>query len=379
LAPNENLYDLIISFKGKEIIVFKKKKLFGKLSSDSLSVATTSSFNDESSPPGSGLNSKSLPRNHNQKKVSLAAQRRAAKVANMLGVSEKKNEVSVDNPEIKTILKMLHQMNDYNRKSSIDMEAMNSKVIKEGWLVKEETLRAARTLWCLVQDTTFYAYNKSGLTDEQAVLKLDLHQYIARRSSKNKQSFEFIKRTDTYASYFFNADSVKACKDWVSAVETALKKEDEQQVIVHKVTTEEKGKEEPKPKEEVSMNDFNIHKVLGRGKFGKVTFKCPKLKVMLASQKSSGKVFAIKCIKKSIISNKNILVSTQNENKILRTVRNPFIVQLYFAFETEEYLNLVMEYINGGELFFHISHFGRFSEVRVRFYAAQISCALECL
>ena len=71
--------------------------------------------------------------------------------------------------------------------------------------------------------------------------------------------------------------------------------------------------------------------------------------------------------------------NNQNENKILRAIRHPFIISLYFAFQTVDRLYLIMEYVNGGELFFHVDNFGRFSEERVRFYSAEILSALQCL
>ncbi|RKO93704.1 kinase-like domain-containing protein [Blyttiomyces helicus] len=113
----------------------------------------------------------------------------------------------------------------------------------------------------------------------------------------------------------------------------------------------------------MSIADFDIHKVLGRGKFGKV---------LLCSQKSTGKTYAIKVIKKHEDSK-------STESQILRSIRHPFIVALHYAFQGTERLFLVMEYVNGGELYFHVSNFGRFSEERVRFYGAEILLAVQCL
>ncbi|KAI8812359.1 molecular mechanism For the regulation of protein kinase B Akt By hydrophobic motif phosphorylation [Cladochytrium replicatum] len=132
----------------------------------------------------------------------------------------------------------------------------------------------------------------------------------------------------------------------------------------------------------MTIKDFEIHKVIGRGKFAKV---------LLCSQKSTGKVYAIKVMSKGEPGDSN------TESQILRSIRHPFIVGLHYAFESKERLYLVMvrtstippysvkyfefkkEYVNGGELYFHISNFGRFSEERVCFYAAEILLAVGCL
>ena len=60
-------------------------------------------------------------------------------------------------------------------------------------------------------------------------------------------------------------------------------------------------------------------------------------------------------------------------------VMHPFVVTLQCAFQTEHKLFLVMEYLPGGELFFHLSKKGLFLEEYARFYAAEMVLALEHL
>ncbi len=64
---------------------------------------------------------------------------------------------------------------------------------------------------------------------------------------------------------------------------------------------------------------------------------------------------------------------------ILERLNNPFIVKLHFAFQTPERLYFVIDFLNGGELFFHLRKETRFGENRAKFYAAEIILALECL
>lgn len=121
--------------------------------------------------------------------------------------------------------------------------------------------------------------------------------------------------------------------------------------------------------EQTRLSDFEFHKVLGRGKFAQV---------ILCSQKSTSKVFAVKIVNRNEATGEHN-VPVDNESKILRSLVHPFIVGLHFAFQSKDRLYLVMEYVNGGELFFHISNFGRFSEERVQFYSAEIMLAIEFL
>lgn len=54
----------------------------------------------------------------------------------------------------------------------------------------------------------------------------------------------------------------------------------------------------------------------------------------------------------------------------MEKIKNPFIVNLHFAFQTDEKLYFIMDFLNGGELFYHLRREQRFTEVRARFYAA---------
>lgn len=67
------------------------------------------------------------------------------------------------------------------------------------------------------------------------------------------------------------------------------------------------------------------------------------------------------------------------EREILERINHPFIVKLHFAFQTPRKLYFVMDFLNGGELFYHLRREVRFSEERTCFYAAEILLALECL
>ena len=58
---------------------------------------------------------------------------------------------------------------------------------------------------------------------------------------------------------------------------------------------------------------------------------------------------------------------------------HPFVVKLHYAFQTPEKLFFVVDFLNGGALFFHLRKNIKFSESRARFYASEIILALECL
>ena len=87
------------------------------------------------------------------------------------------------------------------------------------------------------------------------------------------------------------------------------------------------------------------------------------LQVFLAEHKSSNEVYAIKSVKKDIIVQEDDVESTHTEKNVLAIGHtSPFLTSLHSCFQTREYLFYVMEFINGGDLLFHILEFGRFSE-----------------
>ena len=100
---------------------------------------------------------------------------------------------------------------------------------------------------------------------------------------------------------------------------------------------------------------------------------------MQVRKKDTGRIYAIKTIRKAHIISRSEVTHTLAERSVLAKVLNPFIVPLKFSFQSPSKLYLVLSYINAGELFHHLQKEGRFSEERSRFYAAQLLCALEHL
>jgi len=78
-------------------------------------------------------------------------------------------------------------------------------------------------------------------------------------------------------------------------------------------------------KKPVGVEDFTFHKVLGKGSFGKV---------ILVEKKDTGKLFAMKILKKDAIERRNQKIHTKSERDILENMNSPFIVQLYYSFQT---------------------------------------------
>eukprot|EP01035_Chromulina_nebulosa_P033185 gene33185-44425_t len=122
----------------------------------------------------------------------------------------------------------------------------------------------------------------------------------------------------------------------------------------------------------LTIADFDLLKVLGKGSFGKV---------MLVKKKDdkAGTLYAMKTLRKAALVKRNQLAHTSTERTILQNINCPFLVHLIYAFQTVDKLYMVLDFMAGGELFFWLKKDRKFSEPRARLYAAEITMALDAL
>uniref|UniRef100_A0A6Q2Y1Y8 protein kinase C n=1 Tax=Esox lucius TaxID=8010 RepID=A0A6Q2Y1Y8_ESOLU len=118
----------------------------------------------------------------------------------------------------------------------------------------------------------------------------------------------------------------------------------------------------------------------------RITVCCPLIlppppKVLLAEFKMSGKLYAIKALKKGDVVTRDEVDSLMCERRIFETInssRHPFLVNLHGCFQTEDHVCFVMEYSPGGDLMTHI-HTNIFTERQTQFYASCVLLGLEFL
>ncbi|XP_043940108.1 beta-adrenergic receptor kinase 1-like [Protopterus annectens] len=121
----------------------------------------------------------------------------------------------------------------------------------------------------------------------------------------------------------------------------------------------------------LTMNDFSVHRIIGRGGFGEV-YGCRKA--------DTGKMYAMKCLDKKRIKMKQGETLALNERIMLSLVSTgdcPFIVCMTYSFHTPDKLCFILDLMNGGDLHYHLSQHGVFTDSEMRFYAAEIILGLE--
>lgn len=127
---------------------------------------------------------------------------------------------------------------------------------------------------------------------------------------------------------------------------------------------------QPNYGQSLTIDDFELMTVIGKGSFGKV---------MQVRKRDTGRIYALKTIRKQHIVSRNEITHTLAERLVLAQVDSPFIVPLKFSFQSEQKLYLVLAFVNGGELFHHLQREHTFNEERARFYSAELLLALEHL
>ncbi|CBY11270.1 unnamed protein product [Oikopleura dioica] len=129
--------------------------------------------------------------------------------------------------------------------------------------------------------------------------------------------------------------------------------------------------QDPSVQRGFNFHDFELIKVIGRGSYAKV---------LLVRLHTTKRLYAMKVIKKELVCDEEDIDWVQTEKHVFETASNhPFLVGLHSCFQSPSRLFFVIEYINGGDLMFHMQKQRKLPEEHARFYSAEISLALHFL
>ncbi|TWW73659.1 Protein kinase C iota type [Takifugu flavidus] len=132
-----------------------------------------------------------------------------------------------------------------------------------------------------------------------------------------------------------------------------------------------RSREAGKSPSSLGLADFELLRVIGRGSYAKV---------LLVQLKKTERIYAMKVVKKELVNDDEDIDWVQTEKHVFEQASNhPFLVGLHSCFQTESRLFFVIEYVNGGDLMFHMQRQRKLPEEHARFYSAEISLALNYL
>ena len=132
----------------------------------------------------------------------------------------------------------------------------------------------------------------------------------------------------------------------------------------------------------LKLDDFHLLYPIGRGGFGRVwkvrlkrQFNSKVLDIRL--QKNKSRIFAMKEMSKAKISLKKSIKSVANERKFLENFNYNLLCNMYYAFQDEDTLYIIMDYLSGGDLRYMIYKRNSFTEDETKFIAACITLNLN--
>ncbi|KAJ1698335.1 hypothetical protein LUZ63_006847 [Rhynchospora breviuscula] len=120
----------------------------------------------------------------------------------------------------------------------------------------------------------------------------------------------------------------------------------------------------------MGVDDFDLLTIIGRGAFGEVR---------ICREKTSGSVYAMKKLKKSEMLRRGQVEHVRAERNLLAEVDSQYIVKLYYSFQDEEFLYLIMEYLPGGDMMTLLMRKDTLTEEEARFYVAETVLAIESI
>ncbi|XP_035828559.1 atypical protein kinase C isoform X1 [Aplysia californica] len=122
---------------------------------------------------------------------------------------------------------------------------------------------------------------------------------------------------------------------------------------------------------QLNLDHFQLLRVIGRGSYAKV---------LQVEHKKTKRIYAMKVIKKELVNDDEDIDWVQTEKHVFEAATNyPFLVGLHSCFQTSSRLFFVIEFVNGGDLMFHMQRQRKLPEEHARFYAAEICLALNFL
>ncbi|EAY06484.1 AGC family protein kinase [Trichomonas vaginalis G3] len=214
-----------------------------------------------------------------------------------------------------------------------------------GWLKKKSRLHGfwhQRFVSLEGDQLTIYKDDTRQVVEERLKLYPDTKAEITQT-----KKFSIFNIGETKANMLFLADSIEDATRWVTAI--------------HAVSL-------PSPK--LSMDDFNIISLIGKGFYGKVR---------LCQKKDTGDLYAIKSVHKSILIKTGRTCAVIAERNLMMKAKFPFLVSLHFTFQTRSKFYFGLEYVPGGDLKFHKSQVGKIPIFDAKLYAAQIGLAITYL
>ncbi|KAJ3439722.1 ribosomal protein S6 KINASE [Anaeramoeba flamelloides] len=225
----------------------------------------------------------------------------------------------------------------------------NKNIIKQGLLSKRGVfLKTWKKMWFVITENvlSFYKSKKGKFPKGLVPLTQGVTIKVVK---KRRRKWVFCVQISKKKTYYLSASSEKERKEWMQAISGTI---------------------EMNQTDKVTLKDFQLLSVIGRGTYGKV---------MQVKHNETKEIYAMKILQKGMLAKEKQIKHTMSERNVLMRVKHPFLVKLHYSFQTLEKLYMILDYAPGGELFRRINDEGKLPIDCTRLYVAEIILALEHL
>ncbi|OQO10957.1 cAMP-dependent protein kinase type 2 [Cryoendolithus antarcticus] len=192
------------------------------------------------------------------------------------------------------------------------------------------------------------------------------NQIVGQNPTANTQNVPSIKNMINGPDYGGNNGSASQ-NDSAYSSQTAASSA---QSALGLATQNARGNPVRETKGKYTLTDFTISRTLGTGSFGRVH---------LVQSKHNQRFYAVKVLKKQQVVKMKQVEHTNDERRMLQRCKHPFLITLWGTFQDGKNLYMVMDFIEGGELFSLLRKSQRFPNPVAKFYAAEVTLALDYL
>ena len=194
---------------------------------------------------------------------------------------------------------------------------------------------------------------------------------LLKKKKISQKTYDKVLIAKQYIERKYNLKLIKNI-EWneiITKINSLNATEEEKNLIKNKVYAQETLKYR-KSRVKQTIHDYESIKIIGRGAFGEVH---------VCRNKKTDEIVAVKKIKKEVLDNKNQVIHIKNEQLFMSKVKSPWIVELKASFQDYDYLYLVMEFLQGGDLMNILIKKNVLNEEEARFYVAEIVLAIESI
>ena len=222
-----------------------------------------------------------------------------------------------------------------------------SLVSLSGWLQQKSSLfRQDKRWYCVLIDNSLNLFNNDKDTSGRAEESFRVEDILEVRAITTCSLPAFQLHFSGNTTRLFLCTSMSECERWMCALSNKA------------------------PVEHLSIDNFELLHLIGRGSFGKV---------FLARKRNTEELYAIKTIRKDLVKEHATESRVIAERNILMRASHQFLTRLYCAFQTPSKFYFVLEYVPGGDLHHHMELGVEFSPYQIRLYLAEIVIALKTL